>query len=1229
MTGSKFKKSIFFKAVSTLLVLTFSFYNVSFAAAESKNAAFVTEGINLSPLPGAFYRNNEDTQEEFKAYFESIPQAAEGMVNRTTSKWLDATIEDLLGVWAKEQKENPEQALYELIAERTNQQKIHSFYLEIVGAGLWKYLEGKGATGDYTKIFNQQKDLIEGELKKVLKKKVIDLRKTPGVQAGSLGAKKKLSTLQATIIDKAIAAIRTKKKYRKISDAATDGTFFVMDAAKYKYYLKRFIGRCPELTEDEIRAIYDVVCHPGTNGTKKNFDPAKNNLEDVEKNYYITDENYKKISSHKDGLETFGRHEYKHILSILGLLDVPEGVDEEDFINSQPDSDIRSFLAELGSVYYKEQLLKSDPKVKGRLAAAIEKAGEKINSLKDVFAFGSVRTLKEQFENEITRLYENIFGASFTNKTQETRGPPENRIETINGLLGEIEKEENEPGSGVLPEITIISDYHGEIKLFLDYVADAVSARTGKDVKLNHEIFPKVSIKKQLIDQEVDIKESGVMFYLLGDFLDRGAYGVKCFRAAEELVRLGVAEYVTGNHDLWALLNLSGFSLPTYEGYNFYGHTESDDLVKEHWNDTDIAKDRTGWWTEKLAEYNAAQKELQDTIFDGNAKDIREGFVGTFKQIRDQLGDEERDLWEKLTGLYDEGNNKYINVYTGFNSIGLMSVQWWEEKLNKLEAILQMAGSRDTPHGISVWTELRDYTKQATDIVRDRLNRALEEDSWHWKVINDINHQAYTSAKWWGKDWSSHKGWGTSVIEELNKSESADIWNQSNYIKNPHLQDLASFYRENFTLYRKDAYGNIYTHGWLPIDMETGLMRVTYKGVTYEGAEVWKGLERMQEDIRDISKPLSEVHEALTIVNSWYADNTTRIKPKHIKEYIEEVGLAKIYKANGINGIWFTGHNILSKLLKEGISFIERQEEDGCVFAHVSTDKGMSWQKFKDLGGKTRVSKAGIRIRGYAYPDRRKIRNDPYTLMLKKNGQGYERTVLGENPSMGKEEFLEITKAQLEREREELLKKKDEGTIGLESTMSEIARQAEEILNAQKEEASMAAPSQGVELDENTALADLQEEKMFPDVKVRAIFNKDTGELNEVVKLIGGKLNFREFLSIVGNRVWSGTVLGGTAVLSTGGEFVVDRNTGNQVKLYNGDIFTVDKMGITVETTRVYMGVAAARDTYHLDFPDDITDIEDITLHKVADLNPEPVVVKIDYDKTDAEAGLYAALGAF
>ena len=65
-----------------------------------------------------------------------------------------------------------------------------------------------------------------------------------------------------------------------------------------------------------------------------------------------------------------------------------------------------------------------------------------------------------------------------------------------------------------------------------------------------------------------------------------------------------------------------------------------------------------------------------------------------------------------------------------------------------------------------------------------------------------------------------------------------------------------------------------------------------YKDVDYAGKDIEKGLEKLAEDISviedadDLSKGLDKLREAFNLVNSWYADKTTKIKPKNILQLL-------------------------------------------------------------------------------------------------------------------------------------------------------------------------------------------------------------------------------------------------------------------------------------------------------------------------------------------------------
>ena len=584
------------------------------------------------------------------------------------------------------------------------------------------------------------------------------------------------------------------------------------------------------------------------------------------------------------------------------------------------------------------------------------------------------------------------------------------RLKEIGAMRGAIAREKSIKGSGDLPEIAVITDYHGEIRLLLEYIADAISKNVGAKVILEHSKFPQQSIREQLRAQGVDLEKIKLKLYLLGDLLDRGPNGIKVFKATRELVDAGVGRYVTGNHDLWAFLNLMGFHLPVYKGYNLYGHKGSQKLVDAHWNEIP-EQERLGWWTDKLAEYNESQKKLQGEIFEGRAKEIRQKFKDEYLRLKDEFTPDEKALWADLVGYYFDSTD----VGTGLNAVGNMSAQWWRERLGQVDAKLHEATHRsdeDTRASeIAILTELRTYVETATRTVERRLAEKVGQGEWWWQVFNDINHQNYSSVEWWGKDWSSHEGWGTAIIKELNELAGGKKWTQFNYVYNEDLQALARFYRQNFTLFITDEYGNLYTHGAFPVDEETGEFSFTYKGVLYKDRTVFDGLSLIQQDVRDMNTPLADLHEALTLVNSWYADATTKLKPKNIEKIVKKIGLEKIYTRLGIK-TWFMGHNPLNTLYPKGVEFLVRQGE----LTFGSFDKGLS-AKFNDNGGMVHIGTDGIFMRGYDDRQKGKIIDHPNTVLLKMNEDGTTFTEKAwTNDPMSRDNFLDQMDGQLAAE---------------------------------------------------------------------------------------------------------------------------------------------------------------------------------------------------------------------
>ncbi len=594
-------------------------------------------------------------------------------------------------------------------------------------------------------------------------------------------------------------------------------------------------------------------------------------------------------------------------------------------------------------------------------------------------------------------------------------------IRQKSALLEKLQEETRNPGTAVLPQIIIMSDFHGEIDLFLAYIADAISQHEKRPVYLDHAVFPEVSIEEQLKLQGIDIKTiSNLKFHLLGDFSDRGRYGIKCVQAAQELKQLGTAEVVTGNHDFLEFLASIGYHLPIYKGYDFHGSVVSKELVERHWNDEEISKDRISWWSIKLAEYVQERQALQQEAFliDGkvDVKEIRRQFKQIYLRIKDQLDEAELALWEDLVGFYFGATD----VYTGFNAIGMMSVEWWQQRAQLVNVFLEKArrrsllpgANRESQHQITIWETLKEYTDAAYLLVKEQMDEAQKQGKWWHRVFNDINNQVYASPEWYAMDWIFHAGWGKSVIAELNELEkdSTKTWDSTNFMNNEYIRNFAAFSRENFTLYIKDEYGNYYTHSWLPVSSLDGTIGFKYKNIVYQGKNLWKGLDVLQSDIRN--KPLNELNEAFNLVMSWYADKTTRIKPEHIKSYIDIWGIDKIQENIGAY-LWFTCHNPLNKLQPHGIGFKVQRGD----YVHFSVDKGMSWKKFKDVGGYVHVGASGVKLRGFSGVDFKEIIDHPPTMnLVKDETRGWYEKEIWENEPLSRDDFLNIMIKQLQKE---------------------------------------------------------------------------------------------------------------------------------------------------------------------------------------------------------------------
>src|SRR3989338_4754729 len=293
-------------------------------------------------------------------------------------------------------------------------------------------------------------------------------------------------------------------------------------------------------------------------------------------------------------------------------------------------------------------------------------------------------------------------------------------------------------------------------------------------------------------------------------------------------------------------------------------------------------------------------------------------------------------------------------------------------------------------------------TEQLSREVGARLEQTMSEGKWWYRIFESINTHAYRSVEWSAKDWSSHKGWGDSVIGEINEMIDAGLireekLTQKNYIQSPTLQALARFYRENFNLYALTPYGDLFSHGSFPVNAD-GSTTIFYKGVPYAGRNIFQGLDAISNDVKDGVKPLNKIWEALNLVNMWYADMTTELKPNYIKRNIEQIGIETINRGIGVRH-HVTGHNPIALGKLAGRSFMSGDSG----YTHAFSDFGMS-EKYGGQGGWVSMGVGGVRLRSGESETSDALVENPRTHVWDKETGQIKKTI--ENPGLEARPFL-------------------------------------------------------------------------------------------------------------------------------------------------------------------------------------------------------------------------------
>ncbi|MCL2491335.1 MAG: metallophosphoesterase [Coriobacteriia bacterium] len=508
-------------------------------------------------------------------------------------------------------------------------------------------------------------------------------------------------------------------------------------------------------------------------------------------------------------------------------------------------------------------------------------------------------------------------------------------------------------------------------------------------------------------------KEGIDTVYLLGDLLDRAPDPIATFRTAQTIMASGKGRYVTGNHDFWAMMNMLGIHIPD-DGRN-----------KPYWARIVAAH---------IEHTKRQQKDVYAAIYDKRLKDFEDNYgtelrkldekTGTMKDGggKDLLNYPEEFKATKNTAINNDealrrfwadllGRNVEIVVYTGLRDVESMSLGWFEAKREEALAL----ADRYPDDAL-----LQKMPGQLDEIIRSygkSLDTQVEKYGEDYLTIDQMMADHYATPEWWAYDWIRHKGWGSAdsggLLSVLNDQlpEGARKLDYRNYYENETIREFGKFYKENFSLYERDTYGNALLHSMLPVD-DRGIVSIGkvdedtgrivthdengdriegfyYKNTHYADQAIFNGFDRIARDIRDFderTQSTSEIREALTLINSIYADETTIIKPKMIARNLIASGrsvaegkdeTAKELMARGLGmamdrlkiPMIICGHNTVDKLEANSMGVINR-DVNGLV-RWINIDGGMS-PKFKGRGMIAKMSMAngfGLRVYGFSGHD--------------------------------------------------------------------------------------------------------------------------------------------------------------------------------------------------------------------------------------------------------------------
>ncbi|MCK5219625.1 metallophosphoesterase, partial [bacterium] len=320
----------------------------------------------------------------------------------------------------------------------------------------------------------------------------------------------------------------------------------------------------------------------------------------------------------------------------------------------------------------------------------------------------------------------------------EAATDPAARKEQAKILIREIEKEQQEEGSGQIPLILNMADIHGQINKFSEFLTDYLHVVCGFEGPLEWDR----DVEEQLNAQGLSLKtiKGGIVINM--DLVDRATAPVKCYMLIKSLKQAAPKKVIciSGNHDKYQATAVKAYHVPHYAGFNYLGDKNIENVV-ESWRRKNPEKvNDKAWWQKLSTRYEALQaefeKELTKKIEDNkelNPENKTLADIGNeFKDFMDteifetaysSMTPDQKNAWENFAGYFKsigERNNK-----VGLQHLGKTSSKWWQEVHAQLVAGHE-ARSDISDEEAAQWNKAISLSKYISDVLTQRTRDAIK-----------------------------------------------------------------------------------------------------------------------------------------------------------------------------------------------------------------------------------------------------------------------------------------------------------------------------------------------------------------------------------------------------------------------------------------------------------------------------------------------------------------------